>query len=97
MANKFATNFPIPATNNIFATVWKLTRTMKAAGWIYKASGNQILKDTTGTSSNDYWGSNTDPTVDLYSNISSWIAAGSNAVNINTFTGAGTLNVGATT
>lgn len=97
MANKFAINFPIPASNNIFACVWKLTRTMKAAGWTYKASGNQISKDTTGTASNDYWGSNTDPTTDLYSNVSSWIAAGSNAVNINTFTGSGTLNVGSTT
>ena len=96
MATKFATNFPIPTSTNIFATVWKLTRTMKAAGWTYKASGNLILKDTTGTASNDYWGQNADPTLDLYTNISSWIAAGSNAVNINTLTGAGTLNVGST-
>jgi hypothetical protein len=97
MADKFATNFPIPSSTNIFATVWKLTRVMKAAGWIYKASGNQIAKDTTGTASNDYWGANADPTLDIYSNVSSWVAAGSNGVNINTFAGAGTLNVGATT
>ena len=67
MANKFATNFPIPSATNVFQTVWKLTRIMKAAGWTYKASSDgSHTKDTTGTAANDYWGGNADPTLDAY-------------------------------
>ena len=83
MATKFATNFPIPTSSNIFATIWKLTRTMKAAGWIYKASGaggSTGTKDTTSVAANDIWGVNADPTLDLYSNVS------------NATTGTGTLS-----
>jgi hypothetical protein len=66
MANKHAANFPIPSATNVFQCIWKLTRCMKAAGWIYKASSNGTSKDTSGTASADYFGGNTDPMTDTY-------------------------------
>jgi hypothetical protein len=66
MANKFATNFPIPSATNVFQCVWKLSRIMKAAGWTTMASSDGTTKDTTGTQSNDKWGGNADPTADAY-------------------------------
>jgi hypothetical protein len=39
-----------------FYGIWNLTRAMKAAGWIYKASGDGTNKDTTASPLNDAWG-----------------------------------------
>lgn len=94
MANKFATNYPIPSATNIFSVAWKTTRIIKAAGWTYKASANFAAKDTSGVASNDLWGNNADPTLDNYSNISTTTNSGS--VSIAGFAGAGTLTVVAT-
>jgi hypothetical protein len=66
MANKFAPNFPIPSSINVFQTVWKTTRCMKAAGWTYMASSNGTTKDTTGVATADYWGGAADPMTDVY-------------------------------
>jgi hypothetical protein len=66
MANQFATNYSIPANNNSFSVLWKLTRLMKAAGWQYRASSTTAIKDTSGIATNDLWGQNSDPTTDTY-------------------------------
>jgi len=79
MATQFSANFPIPSASNGFAMIWKLTRTMKAAGWTYKASGAGPTagpKDTTGTASNDIWGTNTTPLSDTYTNTSTVTTSG---------------------
>jgi hypothetical protein len=66
MANQFATNSPIGASGDTSNVLWKLSRVMKAAGWQYRASGFQSLKDTSGIAANDLWGSNTNPLSDTY-------------------------------
>ena len=66
MSNAFATNFSIPSISNTFQCIWKLTRVMKAAGWVYKASGDGTNKDTTGTAANDLWGGSSNPLLDSY-------------------------------
>ena len=74
MANVLFTNFGM-VTNDIFNVVWKLTRAMKKAGWIYKSSGDGSTKDTSGTPANDKWGGNADPAADTYpsfGNVSAW-------------------------
>lgn len=90
MADIFTPNFTIPASNNIFACVWKLTRTMKAAGWTYKASGITALKDTSGTATSDLWGGAADPTTDTYTNISTTTNSGSVSLPQTTITVAST-------
>ena len=59
MAHAVVTNTQLIATNEYFQCVWKLTRTMLAAGWTYKASadatGASGNKDTTGNPANDKW------------------------------------------
>lgn len=71
MGNILAANVPpislasMPLGNAGIATdgkmmLWKLTRTMKAAGWIYKSSGignagGTLGKDTSGNPNNDLW------------------------------------------
>ena len=40
MANANTANMTLNQPNDVFHTVWKTTRTMIAAGWKYKASGN---------------------------------------------------------
>lgn len=95
MANKFATNYPIPSSTNVFSVVWKTTRAIKAAGWSYKGSGNFAAKDTSTTAASDLWGGNTDPMTDLYSNIST--TANSGSISIASFAGASTLTVASTT
>lgn len=76
MANAFATNYPIPATNNSFQLLWKLTRVMKAAGWVTTASSDGYVRDATGSqgtsqtssiaASSDKWGTNVNPLNDTY-------------------------------
>jgi hypothetical protein len=59
MAHAVVTNTQLIATNEYFQCVWKLTRTMLAAGWTYKASadatGVSTNKDTTANPANDKW------------------------------------------
>lgn len=68
MTTKYTINYSIDTTtaNNSFSAIWKLSRTMKAAGWTYKASGNGTSKDTTAVATADLWGGNADPTLDAY-------------------------------
>ncbi len=40
MANAYSTNYTLNSSYETFSAIWKLTRTMMAAGWRYKASGN---------------------------------------------------------
>lgn len=40
MPNAYATNYTLFSAGETFNAIWKLTRTMLAAGWRYKASGN---------------------------------------------------------
>jgi hypothetical protein len=92
MTTKYAPNYSIDVTtaNNSFSAVWKFTRTLKAAGWTYKASGDGTNKDTTGTATNDKWGGAADPTTDLYSSVQSqldtraawWCAEGPSTVKL---------------
>ncbi len=66
MADQYVSNFAIPATTNIFQLIWKLTRTMKAAGWTVMASSDHFTKDTSGVAANDLWGGNVNPLADTY-------------------------------
>ena len=66
MANAYAANFPIPSATNVFQCIWKLTRVMKSAGWIYKASSDGTTKETTGVATSDKWGGNANPLLDTY-------------------------------
>lgn len=66
MANKWALNYALAATNNTWSAVWKLTRVMKAAGWNTKAHSDGTTKTSSGTNGNDSWGSNSDPLVDTF-------------------------------
>jgi hypothetical protein len=69
MSNVIFPNFTAVNSTNAFNILWKLSRAMKKAGWIYKSSGNGSSKDTSGTASNDLWGGNTDPATDIYAGI----------------------------
>lgn len=73
MSDKFWPNFTIDTTtaNNCFSAIWGLTRAIKAAGGIYKASGNGTSKDTTGVATADLWGGNANPLLDTYASIQS--------------------------
>lgn len=44
------------SNQDTFYGIWSLTRAMKSAGWIYKASGNGTTKETTGNAILDTWG-----------------------------------------
>ncbi len=90
MSTTYAENWPIDTAtaNNSFSALWKLSRTMKAAGYTYKASGNGTSKDTSGTASSDLWGGNVDPTTDTYpasqldTRAAWWCAEGPSTVKI---------------
>jgi hypothetical protein len=73
MSDKFWPNFPIDTTtaNNCFSAIWGLSRVIKAAGGIYKASGNGTSKDTTGVATADLWGGNANPLLDTYASVQS--------------------------
>lgn len=85
MANAIAPNFPIPSPTNVFACIWKLTRCMKASGWIYKASGvagsTTASKEVSGVSTADWWGGSPTPMADTYTNISTTYTGTSGALN----------------
>jgi len=49
-------NFLLNTSNDQSSGIWKLTRTMKAAGYRYKASSDATTKDTTGDPNADTWG-----------------------------------------
>jgi hypothetical protein len=49
-------NLKSSANQDTFYGIWNLTRAMKSAGWIYKASGNGTIKETTGNNILDTWG-----------------------------------------
>jgi len=66
MANVFYPNFPIPSSANVMQVIWKLTRAMKKAGWNTVAHSDGITKVSAGTNLNDSWGSNVDPSSDVY-------------------------------
>lgn len=66
MATKYATNFALNSPTIVFNAVWKLTRCMKASGWLYMASGDGQNKDTSQSSTSDLWGNNADPMNDTY-------------------------------
>lgn len=69
MANVVIPNFSpisISTVNDAFSIIWKLSRAMKAAGWVYKSSSDGTTKDTTGTATNDKWGGNANPLLDTY-------------------------------
>lgn len=69
MSNVIFPNVQPVTVQNPFSLLWKLSRAMKKAGWIYKSSGNGSSKDTSGTAANDLWGGNTDPALDPYAAI----------------------------
>lgn len=81
MTNAYSPNYALNSANNAFSAIWKLTRTMKAAGWSVVAVSDGVNKRTltTGTpasNANDYWGTNTDPLVDTYpsfDSVAAWI------------------------
>jgi hypothetical protein len=77
MATAYSTNFPIPAQNNVFQVIWKLTRVMKSAGWNVKAySDGSSTYNATGSNETDIWGNNSNPLLDTYPNFDtyySWI------------------------
>lgn len=86
MANSYALNFAIPGATNIDQLIWKLTRTMKAAGWTYKASSNGTTKETTGVAASDLWGGNVNPLLDSYPTLDSvvawWVGQGPQTLKI---------------
>jgi hypothetical protein len=76
-------------TNNYFSGVWMLTRCLKQAGWVYKASSNGSSSfDTSGVAANDKWGGNATPTSDTYPTAFStingpwWVAQGPQVVKL---------------
>ncbi len=56
MPNVQIENSPQFASNEQFNAIWKMTRAMKAAGYVYKSSSDASTKDTTGNPANDKWG-----------------------------------------
>ena len=79
MANAYAPNYPFVSTTRSFDGVWKLTRCMKKAGWVYKASSDGSNKETAGVAANDKWGGNADPMADAMIAIVAaqwWVAQG---------------------
>ena len=69
MANVVIPNFSpvsVSTSQDAFTIIWKLSRAMKAAGWVYKASADGTTKDTSGTATNDKWGGNANPLLDTY-------------------------------
>ena len=94
MSNQFATNYTIPSSTNTFKCFWKLTRVMKAAGYVTMASCNGSTIDSSGTQANDLWGGNANPQLDTYSNISTTATTGQTSANISS---GGTLTVTSTT
>lgn len=55
MANVTVPNFGLVNTNDTRIAIWKLSRAMKAAGWVTLSSSNGTTKDTTGAYGSDQW------------------------------------------
>lgn len=55
MANVTSPNFALAATNDARSALWRLTRAMKAAGWVTLSSSDGTTKDTTATYAGDKW------------------------------------------
>lgn len=55
MSNVTVPNFALAAANDTRSGIWKLSRAMKAAGWVTLSSSDGTTKDTTGTYANDKW------------------------------------------
>jgi hypothetical protein len=57
MSHAVVPNFQLFSSSEPFSGIWKLTRTMLAAGWKYKASGDATgaAKDTSGNAQQDRW------------------------------------------
>jgi hypothetical protein len=55
MSNVTVPNFTLAATNDTRSAIWKLSRGMKAAGWVTLASSDGTTKDTSGTYAGDKW------------------------------------------
>ncbi len=66
MADVQYENFALRSNASCFDAFWKLTRAIKKAGGVYKASSDGVAKDTTGTATNDKWGGSADPSSDTY-------------------------------
>lgn len=73
MANVIIPNYQLSGSADPFNAIWKLTRAVKKAGWLYKSSSNGFQKDTSGTAANDLWGGNADPAIDSYSGTSTTV------------------------
>lgn len=87
MANVVIPNFITNGTD-MFNVVWKLSRAMKKAGWVYKSSSNTTTKDTSGIATNDLWGGNADPNLDSYPNFNAaanTVSVGSQTLPLATF------------
>jgi hypothetical protein len=55
MGNVVVANFLPVSSNDARCSTWKLTRALKAAGWVTKASSDATTKDTSGTYNGDKW------------------------------------------
>lgn len=55
MANVTTPNFALATTNDTRSAIWKLSRTMKAAGWVTLSSSDGTTKDTSGSYTADKW------------------------------------------
>lgn len=55
MSNAFTTNLTLITSDERFHAIWKLTRTLLAAGFRYKASSDIAVKETTGSPDLDRW------------------------------------------
>ncbi len=66
MANVITPNNPYISNGNLNECIWRLTRTMKKAGWTTVACSNGTTKVAPATNNTDNWGNNTDPLLDTY-------------------------------
>jgi hypothetical protein len=55
MANVTAPNFTLTASGDTRSALWRLSRAMKAAGWVTLSSSDGTTKDTTATYAGDKW------------------------------------------
>lgn len=55
MSNVTVPNFTLAATNDTRSAIWKLSRAMKAAGWVTLASSDGTTKNSSDTYSTDLW------------------------------------------
>lgn len=79
MPNQTVANYTTTGASDHFTAVWKLTRAMKKAGWIYKGSASGTVKDATGAAAADTWGGNADPLADALPTLATgawWCAQG---------------------